>query len=112
MTHKEFYDIQYNIIALVGRQTDWLVPEMDREERLQNRAAYDTLCENLFAIVENRPQQAAALSCYADKFSITGTTPTLKPFAYYRSAGMLYVNKELVLQCATVADVFEYLISH
>lgn len=112
MTHKEFYDIQYNIIALVGRQTDWLVPEMDREERLRNRAAFDNLCENLFAMVENRPQQAAALSCYADKYCISGTTPTLKSFAYYRSAGMLYVNNELVLQCVPVTEIFEYLITH
>ena len=112
MTHKELSDICYNIAALVGIQTTWLTPEMDTEERMRTRAAYDTICENLLCMVENRPQQAAALSCYAEKYCVSGTTPNFKKFAYYRAAGMLYVNNELVLTSAPVAQVWEYLITH
>lgn len=112
MTHRELRDICFNIAALVGRQSDWLTPEMNTDERMKARSAYDMLCESLLSMVENRPQQAAAISCYAEKYNVSGTTPNFKKFSYYKAAGMLYINGELVLTSATVAQIWEYLITH
>lgn len=112
MTHQELKNICYSIVSLVGKQTDFLTPEMNTDERMKARAAYDMICESLLTMCENRPQQAAALDCYTDKFGTSGTTPTFKKFVYYRAAGMLYLEGNLVLNGAQIAQVWEYLISH